>query len=293
VGRDVVTTSRPTRGASRALERHPRAQLGGLLGGPLLWLFVIYLGSLASLLITSLYTTDAFTGNVVKTVSWSNFHELFSDPTFRTVTVRTIGVALAVTVIDLALALPITFFMAKVARRRTRRALAVAIVLPLWASYLVKAYGWRVILDPSAGVLKQTFGASTGFGLAATVLVLAYLWLPYMALPLYAGLEKVPNSLLDASNDLGAKAGRTFRSVVLPMLTPSIMAGALFTFSLSLGDYITVQIVGGQTQTIGNVIYRDFGSGNLPAAAAFATVPVVIMAFVLILMRRTGALENL
>jgi putative spermidine/putrescine transport system permease protein len=259
----------------------------------MLWLLVIYIGSLASLLLASLYTTNDFTGNLVKTISLTNFRELVSDPTFRTVTLRTIGIALSVTVIDLVLALPIAFFMAKVASRRTRRALAVAIVLPLWASYLVKAYSWRVILDPSGGVLVKSVGSSPGFGVTATVLVLAYLWLPYMALPIYAGLEKLPDSLLDASGDLGAKTGRTFRSVVLPMLTPSIAAGAIFTFSLSLGDYITVQIVGGQAQTIGNVIYRDFGAGNLPAAAAFATVPVAIMIVLLLLIRRTGALENL
>ncbi len=264
-----------------------------MLSGPLLWMLVIYVGSLVSLLLTSLYTTNDFTGNLVKTVSLTNFKELINDPTFRTVTFRTIGIALSVTVIDLALALPIAFFMAKVASRRTRRTLAVAVVLPLWASYLVKAYCWRVMLDPVGGVMKQTLGYSPGFGLVATVLVLAYLWLPYMALPIYAGLEKLPDSLIDASGDLGAKGGRTFRSVVLPMLTPSIAAGAIFTFSLSLGDYIAVQIVGGKTQTMGNVIYRDFGAGNLPQAAAFACVPVVIMAVLLLAIRRTGALENL
>ena len=281
------------RRASAVLDRHPRVQLAGLLGAPLTWIVVIYVGSLASLLLTALYTTNDFTGNLVRTISFTNFHELFSDPTYRTVTIRTISIALSVTVIDLVLALPIAFYMAKVASRRTRRALAVAIVLPLWASYLVKAYCWRVMLDPVGGVLAKSLGHSPGFGLPATVLTLAYLWLPYMALPIYAGLEKLPDSLLDASGDLGAKAGRTFRSVVLPMLTPSIAAGAIFTFSLSLGDYIAVQIVGGQTQTVGNVIYRDFGGGNLPQAAAFAVVPVVIMAVVLLGIRRTGALENL
>ncbi len=283
----------PSRRLARTLDRHPRAQLGGLLTGPMLWLLVIYVGSLVSLLLTSLYTTDEFTGNLVKTTSTENFQELFRDPTFRIVTFRTLGIAVAVTVIDLVLALPFAFFMAKVASRRTRRLIGVAVVLPLWASYLVKAYCWRVMFDPEGGVLKKTFGFSPGFGVKSTVIVLAYLWLPYMVLPIYAGLEKLPNSLLDAASDLGAKTGRTFRSVVLPMLTPSIAAGAIFTFSLSLGDYITVQIVGGKAQTLGNVIYRDFGSGNLPQAAALATVPVVIMVIVLLAIRRTGALENL
>jgi putative spermidine/putrescine transport system permease protein len=284
---------RLSRSLSRHLSRHPRVQLGGLLSAPMLWLGLIYLGSLGALLLTSLYTTDDFTGAVVKTVSLQNFQDLLSNPTFRAVTIRTVVIAVAVTLIDLALALPFAFFLAKVASRRTRRALAVALVLPLWASYLVKAYCWRVIFDPAAGVMKQTLGFSPGFGITAAIIVLAYLWLPYMTLPIYAGLEKLPNSLLDASGDLGAKAGRTFWSVVLPMLKPSILAGAIFTFSLSLGDYITVQIVGGKTQTIGNVVYRDFGSGNLPAAAALATVPIVIMVFVLLAVRRTGALENL
>jgi putative spermidine/putrescine transport system permease protein len=267
--------------------------MGGLLGAPLVWLLVIYVGSLGALLLTSLYTTDPFTGSVVKTVSLQNFQDLWSNPTFRTVTLRTVGIATAVTVIDLVLALPVAFFMAKVASRRTRRLLAVAVVLPLWASYLVKAYCWRVILDPAGGVLHETLGFSPGFGVTGAVVVLAYLWLPYMALPIYVGLEKLPDSLLDASGDLGGRAGRTFWSVVLPLLKPSIIAGAIFTFSLSLGDYIAVQIVGGKAQTIGNVIYRDFGSGNLPAAAAFAMVPVLIMVVFLVLVRRSGALENL
>ena len=275
------------------LSRHPRLELTGLLSAPMLWLVVVYLGSLVSLLLTSLYTTDAYTSALVKKTSLTNFHDLVTRHTFRAVTVRTFGVAAAVTIIDLILALPVAFFMAKVARRRTRRILAVAVVLPLWASYLVKAYSWRVILDPSGGALVKTFGFSPGFGLTGAVIVLAYLWLPYMTLPIYAGLEKLPNSLLDASGDLGARAGRTFRAVVLPLLFPSIIAGAIFTFSLSLGDYIVVQVVGGKAQTIGNVIYRDFGASALPSAAALAVVPVVIMAALLMFVRRSGALENL
>ena len=294
---DVAVPPSPRNGAgrrlSRTLSRHPRAELGGLLVTPMLWLGVIYLGSLGALLITSLYTTDDYTGSVVKTVSLDNFKDLVTNPTFRAVTIRTLMIAIAVTVIDLVLALPFAFFMAKVASRRTRSILAVALVLPLWASYLVKAYCWRVIFDPVSGVMKQTLGFSPGFGITAAVVVLAYLWLPYMALPIYAGLEKLPDSLLDASGDLGAGAGRTFWSVVLPLLKPSILAGAIFTFSLSIGDYITVQIVGGKAQTIGNVIYRDFGSGNLPAAAALACVPILIMVVVLLAVRRTGALDNL
>lgn len=293
---DALAPSAPSgvgRRLSRVLSRHPRGQLGAMLGAPLIWLLVIYLGSLVALLLTSLYTTDPFTGDLVKTVSLTNFKELIDNPTFRAVTLRTIGIASAVTVIDFCLAMPIAFFMAKVASPRWRRTLAVALVLPLWASYLVKAYSWRAILDPSAGVMVQTLGFSPGYGVTGATLVLAYLWLPYMALPIFAGLEKLPDSLIDASGDLGGKAGRTFWSVVLPLLKPSILAGAIFTFSLSLGDYITVQIVGGKAQMIGNVIYRDFGAGLLPSAAAFAFVPVLIMVAFLLMVRRSGALENL
>jgi ABC-type spermidine/putrescine transport system permease subunit I len=275
------------------MSRHANLQLGSLISGPMLWLLVVYIGSLVALLVTSLYLTDPFTSSIVHKVSFTNLHNLVSQALYRDVTLRTIRVAISVTLIDLVLALPVAFFMAKVARKWIRRALAVALVLPLWASYLVKAYAWRTILDPAGGVLKKAAGVSPGFGLTSAIIVLAYLWLPYMTLPIYAGLEKLPNSLLDASSDLGAGAARTFRSVVLPLLAPSIIAGAIFTFSLSLGDYIVVQVVGGKSQTIGNVIYRDFGASDLPAAAAFATVPVVIMAVLLVVVRRTGALDNL
>jgi putative spermidine/putrescine transport system permease protein len=165
--------------------------------------------------------------------------------------------------------------------------------MPLWASYLVKAYAWRAVFDPAGGVLEEWFGGSPGYGITATVVVLAYLWLPYMILPIYAGLERLPDSLLEASGDLGAHAGSTFRSVVLPLVYPALVAGSIFTFSLSMGDYITVQIVGGKTQMIGNVVFRNFGSNNIPFAAAFAVVPVVVMLVYLLAVRRSGALENL
>ena len=165
--------------------------------------------------------------------------------------------------------------------------------MPLWASYLVKAYAWRTFLDPEGGLLRKVFGASPGFGLPAIVLVLAYLWLPYAILPIYAGLDRLPDSLLEASSDLGGRAGATFRSIVFPLLLPALLAASIFTFSLSLGDYITVGIVGGKTQMIGNVIYANFGVNNVPLAAAFAVVPMLIMVVYLLLVRRSGALENL
>ena len=281
-------------GASSVLHRHPRLRLLLLLAAPMLVLVVVYLGALAVLLLSSFWSTDVFTGNTVKSFTLDNFRDVVNSSTYRTVIVRTVLVAMAVTVICALLAFPMAFYMAKVASPRARRLLVVAVLTPLWASYLVKAYCWRVIFDPAAGVMKQTLGFSPGFGITAAIIVLAYLWLPYMALPIYAGLEKLPNSLLDASGDLGARAGRTFWSVVLPMLKPSILAGAIFTFSLSLGDYITVQIVGGKSQLVGNLVYANIGAANnLPFAAAVATIPVVIMVIYLIAVRRTGALEEL
>jgi ABC-type spermidine/putrescine transport system permease subunit I len=188
------------------------------------------------------------------------------------------------------------FFMAKVASPRARRWLVIAILTPLWASYLVKAYSWRVMLA-NGGPVDWLFGGpghGPGYGLPATILVLAYLWLPYMILPIYAGLERLPDSLLEASADLGGRAGRTFRSVVLPMIVPSVVAGSIFTFSLSLGDYIAVQIVGGKTQLIGNLVYLNIsGSTNQPFSAALATIPVLIMIAYLAVARRSGALEEL
>jgi len=291
---DDVRPARPLRRAvSRFLWKRPWVVLVVVLGVPLVWLAVVYLGSLASLLLNAFYTTDPFTSDVVKHFSLTNFRDLLSDAIYRTVTIRTIGVALAVTVIDMAIGLPMAFYMAKVARPRLRRALVVAVLMPLWASYLVKGYAWRSILDPSSGVLTSSLGFSPGFGLTAAVVVLSYLWLPYMLLPIYARLDRLPNSLLEASGDLGAKGGRTFLSVVLPLVKPSLIAGSIFTFSLSLGDFITIQIVGGKTQMIGNVVYANFGAPNLPFAAAFALVPVVVMVGYLLVARRTGAFQDL
>jgi len=228
--------------------------------------------------------------------SVDNFRTLASEAVYRNVTLRSVGVAAAVTVICMVLAVPMAFFMAKVASPRSRHWLVIAILTPLWASYLVKAYAWRVLLA-NGGPIDWLFGGpghGPGYGLFAVILVLSYLWLPYMILPVYAGLERLPDSMLEASADLGARAWRTFRAIVLPVLIPSIFAGSIFTFSLSLGDYITVQIVGGKTQMIGNVVYANIGAANnLPFAAALATVPVVIMVIYLIAVRRSGALEEL
>jgi putative spermidine/putrescine transport system permease protein len=207
------------------------------------------------------------------------------------VLLRTLLIAVLVTLVDLVLAMPIAFFMAKVARPRTARLLVVACLMPLWASYLVKAYAWRLLVIDN-GVLDSTFGASPGFGITAAVLTLSYLWLPFMILPIYSGLERLPDSLLEASEDCGARPWRTFVSVVWPSILPSVVAGSIFTFSLTLGDYITIKIVGGASQMLGSLVY-DQQSLDLPLAAAIATFSVVVMGVYLLLVRRTGALDQL
>jgi putative spermidine/putrescine transport system permease protein len=288
-----ATAGGPGRSLSRFLHHRPRTRLFALLGAPAAWLLILYIGALAALLVTSVWTTDPFTSEIVKDFTLDNLRTVFTDSTYVRIALRTVGVAAAVTVIDAVIAVPMAFYMGKVAPPRLRPFLVVMVLVPLWAGYLVKAYAWRAVLNPASGVLESTVGWSPGFGLSATVIVLAYLWLPYMILPIYAGFERLPDSLLEASADLGGKAGRTFVSVAMPIVAPSIIAGSIFTFSLSMGDYIAVQIVGGTTQMIGNVIYRDFGASNIPFAAAFAVVPVLVMVLYLALVRRTGALENL
>ena len=280
--------------ASRAgvLHRHPRLRLGLLLGPPMLWLGVLYLGSLAALFITSLWSVDAFGGNIERIWNLDNYRDLFTLEVYRTITIRTLLIAASVTVIDAVLAFPIALYMAKVASPRLQRILVIAVLTPLWASYLVKAYAWRGMF--ASGGPLDSVGLSPGYGLAATVLTLSYLWLPYMILPMYAGLERLPSSLIEASADLGAGTGTTMRRVVLPVLFPAAVAGSIFTFSLTLGDYIAVKIVGGANQMLGNVVYDSFLTGNnLPFAAAVATIPVAAMLVYLTAVRRTGALDSL
>ncbi|MDQ1643384.1 MAG: putative spermidine/putrescine transport system permease protein [Actinomycetota bacterium] len=282
---------------SGTLHRHTWLRLGLLLSAPMAWLLVAYLGALAVLLLSAFWTTDVFTGAVVRQFTTENFHQLLTLDVYRTVAIRSILVAASVTVICALVAFPMAFYMAKVASPRTQRFLVIAVLTPLWASYLVKVYAWRSMFSGNGvinWVLQPTGLHGPGFGLIATVVVLAYLWLPFMILPIYAGLERLPDSLLEASGDLGAGAGRTFRSVVLPLVVPSVAAGSIFTFSLSLGDYIAVQIVGGKSQLIGNVIYGSLlTANNLPLAGALATVPVAIMVIYLLAVKRTGALDQL
>jgi putative spermidine/putrescine transport system permease protein len=270
-----------------------RTRLGLLLSAPMLWLGVAYLGSLVVLLVSALWTTDSFTGNVIHTYTTDNLHTVFTESLYRTVAFRTILVALLVTIVDAVVAFPMAFYMSKVASRRASRILVVAVLTPLWASYLVKAYAWRTLLAPDGPLSWVTNGHTPGYGLTATVITLAYLWLPYMVIPVYAGFERVPRSLFEASSDLGAGAGRTIRSVILPMVFPAIAAGSIFTFSLTLGDYIAVGIVGGKTQMLANVIYGQLvTANNQPLAAALSIIPLIAIVLYLLLMRRTGALEN-
>lgn len=287
----------PMRRASGFLHRHPRLRLAALLSAPLFWLVVVYLGSLGVLLAAAFWSIDSFSGVLDKTFTTENFNEVLTEPFYRTVIWRTVLVAASVTVIDVVIAFPIAFYMAKVARGRWRKALVVLVLMPLWASYLVKAYAWRTILKPGGlgdSVLEKVGLSSPGFSTTSTVIVLSYLWLPYMILPIYAGLDRLPDSMLEASGDLGARSWTTFRSVVLPLSFPAVVAGSIFTFSLSLGDYIAVGIVGGPKQMLGTLIYEKLGAANnLPLAAALATVPVVVMLCYLFAVRRAGALDAL
>jgi putative spermidine/putrescine transport system permease protein len=297
-----MTTERASLGASRTrrlaawLSARPRTQLALLLAGPVLWIGLAYFGSLAILLLNAFWTTDAFSGKVIPEFSLDAFQTLLTNDVYRTITLRTLGIAVAVTITDILLGFPIAYYMARIASRRTRRILLIGVLLPLWASYLVKIYAWRVILQGN-GVLDWVlapFGMS-GPGLdevANSWVVLSYLWLPYMILPIFAGLERIPQSMLEASADLGGRAGPTFRRVVLPLALPAVVAGSIFTFSLTLGDYITATMVS-STKFIGNVIYDNSALGSLPLAAAYSFVPIAIMIVYLVVARRLGAFESL
>lgn len=272
----------------------PRLQVGALLAGPVGWLVIGYLGSLAVLLIAAFWTVSPLSGELTRSLSLENFETLLNEPVYRDIAWRTVRIALLVTITDAILAFPIAFYMAKVASRRGKAILIVAILLPLWSSYLVKVYAWRTMLS-SGGIVNwalEPLGLhGPGFGLTAVWLVMSYLWLPYMILPIYAGLERIPNSLISASEDLGASPFTTFRRVILPLVFPAVVAGSIFTFSLTLGDYITPRLVS-NSQFIGNVVFNNFVT-NLPLASAFALVPIVVMIAYLLVARKLGAFEHI
>jgi putative spermidine/putrescine transport system permease protein len=271
----------------------PRLQVGGLLAGPVGWLVIGYLGSLAVLLVAAFWSVDPLSGEVVRGFGLENFETLLDEPVYRDIVWRTVLVAALVTVTDAILAFPIAFYMAKVASRRVKALLVVAVLLPLWSSYLVKAYSWRTMLSED-GVINWALGPlglhGPGYGLTAVWLVMSYLWLPYMILPIYAGLERIPGSLISASEDLGARPFTTFRRVILPLVFPAVVAGSIFTFSLTLGDYITPRLVSND-QFIGNVVFNNIVN-NLPLASALALVPIVVMVGYLLVARRLGAFEH-
>ncbi len=259
---------------------------------------VVYFGSLALLLVAAFWTIDPRTSALVHSFSLDNFHELLTRPVYRDITIRTVAMAAVVTLTSAVLAFPIAYYMARVAAPRYRHLLVVLVLIPLWSSYVVKVFAWRVILQQNGPLdwLGQQIGTTflrLGFSDASGWLVFTYLWLPYMILPLYAGLERIPQSVLEASSDLGGRNWMTFRRVILPLALPALVAGSIFTFSLTLGDYITPPLVM-DTKFLGNVIYDSQGvAGNIPFAAAFAFVPILVMAAYLWLARRAGAFEAL
>jgi putative spermidine/putrescine transport system permease protein len=271
----------------------PRLQVGALLAGPVGWLVIGYLGSLAVLLVAAFWSVDPLSGEVVRGFGLENFETLVQEPVYRDIVGRTVLIAALVTVTDALIAFPIAFYMAKVANRRAKAVLVILVLMPLWSSYLVKVLSWRTMLS-NDGVIDWAlapFGLSgPGYGETAVWLVMSYLWLPYMILPIYAGLERIPDSLISASEDLGASPFRTFRRVILPLAFPAVVAGSIFTFALTLGDYITPRLVSND-QFIGNVIFNNI-TNNLPLASALALVPIVVMIGYLLVARKLGAFEH-
>jgi putative spermidine/putrescine transport system permease protein len=279
---------------STFFHRHPRTSLAVLLALPIGWLAIGYLGSLFVLLLSAFWDTNPFTSEVVHNYTLDNFKLLWEQDVYREVAWRTIRMAALVTIADAILAFPIAYYMARVATPRVRNLLVVAVVMPLWASYLVKAYAWRTMLS-GAGVINWALDplgiTFDGYSEVGLWIVFTYLWLPFMILPVYAGLERIPQSLLDASADLGGRSLRTFYRVILPLAFPAVVAGSIFTFSLTLGDYIAPDLITSE-QFIGTVIYDQRGT-NLPVAAAFTLVPITVMIVYLIVARRLKAFEAL
>jgi putative spermidine/putrescine transport system permease protein len=246
------------------------------------------------MLIASFWTLGELSGEVEQSFTLDNFDTILTEPVYRAVAGRTIGIAALVTVTCALLAFPLAFYMAKVASPRVKGLLVVAVLMPLWSAYLVKAYAWRTILSEE-GILNWVLDpiglSAPTSGTVRVWLVMTYLWLPYMVIPIYAGLERISDSVLSASDDLGAKPPYTFRKVILPLVLPAVIAGSIFTFSLTLGDFIAPTLLT-KTQFIGTVVYSNF-TNNLPLAAAFSVVPIVIMIVYLLIARRLGAFQHL
>jgi putative spermidine/putrescine transport system permease protein len=285
---------------SAALFRRPWLRAVLLLSAPGAWFVLIYLAALALLFISALWKVDPLSGKLIHSFTLQNFEALVNEPVYRTIALRTIGIAAAATVTDVLLAVPFAFFAVRVAPKRLQSLLFVAVLIPLWSSYLVRVFAWRLILSDH-GILNwflHQLGlgpANIGYTNWAMWIVFSYIWLPFMILPVWSALERVPDSLIEASADLGARGWRTFRTVIFPLIMPGIAAGSIFTFALTLGDFITPSLVGGAGSTmIGNVVYQNVGvANNVPFAAAFAVVPLVVMGLYLLLARRLGAFEAL
>jgi putative spermidine/putrescine transport system permease protein len=283
-----------------ALWRRPWLKGAGLLAPPVLGFLLIYVAALVALFVYAFWTVDPFTSLTIHSWTLDNFRELWHGSTYHTVAFRTVSIAAAVTVTDAIIAFPFAYFMARLAGPRTRALLFILVLLPLWASYLARVYAWRLILN-SDGLLNWSLhkvglpSAGIAYTNTAMWIVFSYIWLPFMILPVYAALERIPHSYIEASRDLGAKGGRTFRSIILPLALPGVVAGSIFTFSLTLGDYITPVLVGGaSSQFIGNVVYDSVNqASNLPFGAAFAVVPVVVMGIYLVAARKLGAFDAL
>jgi putative spermidine/putrescine transport system permease protein len=279
--------------------RHRWAKAVLLLAPPLLAFGLIYLASLVALFISSFWTVNPFTTEIEHIWNLNNYRTIWDSGAYRSIALRTIGIAAAVTLTDAVLAFPLGYFMARIASGRSRTFLFVAVLLPLWSSYLIRVYIWRLILNED-GVLNWTLGkvglphlhlAYTNW---AVWIVFSYVWLPFMILPVYAALERIPHSYIEASRDLGAKGFRTLRTVILPLALPGIVAGSIFTFSLTLGDYIVPYIVGTSSLFIGQAVYLQQGTaGNIPLAAAFSVVPIAILAVYLTVAKRLGAFDAL
>jgi putative spermidine/putrescine transport system permease protein len=282
-----------------ALWRRPWARATLLLTPPLAWFLVIYLAALVLLLITAFWETNSFTNNLEHIWNLQNFVQLFTTPAYRQVIGRTVGMAAGVTAVDGVIAFPFAYYMARVATTRTRTILYVAILLPLWASYLAKVYAWQLVFTRD-GLLNWSLGKvalgplnliNTNW---AVFIAFCYIWLPYMVIPIYAALDRIPASMIEASQDLGGRTWRTTRSVILPLALPGIVAGSIFTFSLTLGDYIIPELLGGTNSVfIGSVAYDNFLSNNVPLGAAMAMVPIAIMILYLLGARALGAFREL
>jgi putative spermidine/putrescine transport system permease protein len=302
---DVLTVGSHVTGARRrvssALWRRPWLKVVLLIAPPILAFAFVYLGALVSLFVAAFWSVDSFTGKVVHHWTLHNFSDLIhSNGTYLRIARRTVGIAAAVTLTDAVLAFPLAFFMARIAGGRTKALLFLMVVLPLWSSYLVRIYAWQTILAHN-GALNWSLNkiglpdANLAYTNWAMWIVFSYVWLPFMILPVFAAVERIPDSYLEASADMGARGARTFRSVVLPLALPGVVAGSIFTFSLTLGDFITPLLVGGNGSSfIGNVVEDFIGiNGNIPFSAAFATVPVISMGIYLLVARRLGAFEAL